>query len=81
MTDAPSGGLHCASCAKSLDERSAFRLRSGTRTVWKCTRCSYIDRALLARSACVAAVVGSALSVLVADYLLAILLFQIIFKK
>jgi len=51
----------CASCDRELRGRSAFRIRAGLGAVWKCARCSFIDRPLLRRSAVVAAVVGTVL--------------------
>ena len=52
---------HCASCGVDLEQRSAWAIRTRIGVALKCTRCSFIDRALLARSASVAAVVGTAL--------------------
>lgn len=51
----------CATCERDLRGRSAFRIRAGLDAVWKCARCSFIDRPLLRRSAVVAAIVGSVL--------------------
>jgi hypothetical protein len=53
--------IRCASCGSGLESRSAFRMRLGSRAIWKCTRCSFIDRPLLVRSSGVAAVVGTIL--------------------
>lgn len=51
----------CASCGLDLAARPAFRIRRGVHVVWTCTRCSFVDAALLKRSAQVAAVVGTLL--------------------
>ena len=53
--------LHCASCGVSLEQRAAYLLGDGAESVWKCLRCSLIDRPLVIRSSKVALVVGSAL--------------------
>ena len=43
------GQLTCATCQTSLAGRAAFRLRLGDGAVWKCARCSYVDRPLMLR--------------------------------
>lgn len=51
----------CASCGISLANRGAFRIRHRAHVLLKCTRCSFVDRALMRRSVSVAAVVGTVL--------------------
>ena len=60
-SETPDEQLHCASCGVSLEARGAYRLRLGAGAVWKCSRCAFVDRPLMFRSAKVAAVVGTAL--------------------
>jgi hypothetical protein len=57
-------GIECASCGKPLRTGVLLGEDGGDGPRWKCMRCALVDRALVARSSRVAALVGTVLVVL-----------------